>query len=304
MPEPDELDVDVEPAVQPGMHSFASDMDVASRLVARDRCLMRAPLTPAVASRVGSASIGMIMTLVDVGASDPALATCRPDWTATQNLSVHSAAWLTEGPVIVDNRLVRVGKKVIIVAADVYDGHGTDSFDEVQHAIDGGPDEGPRPRLTLAARSLLSFARLPGDAARGMDAYDPGQWLGQIRHRTFERPPQGTLRERMGLRVLDADAGSLELALTPYVANSIGTINGGAQAVLVEAAAEAMRPDLVATDVEIHYLAQVRLGPAHTTGTVLRDAGDHSVIAIDVLDAGSDDRLLARATVTLQRPPG
>ena len=46
----------------------------------------------------------------------------------------------------------------------------------------------------------------------------------------------------MGLRTVDGLPGELELALTPYVVNSIGTINGGAQAVMIEAAAEALRP--------------------------------------------------------------
>ena len=56
----------------------------------------------------------------------------------------------------------------------------------------------------------------------------------------------------------------VELERTPYVANNLGTINGGAQAVLIEAAAEAMRPGLVAADMAIHYLSQVRTGPART----------------------------------------
>jgi acyl-coenzyme A thioesterase PaaI-like protein len=72
---------------------------------------------------------------------------------------------------------------------------------------------------------------------------------------------------------------------------------------MIESAAEAMRPGTVATDMQIHYLAQVRSGPARTTGAVLRDAADHSVVTVRLTDAGDDDHVLALATVTL-RPAG
>jgi acyl-coenzyme A thioesterase PaaI-like protein len=109
--------------------------------------------------------------------------------------------------------------------------------------------------------------------------------------------------ERMGLRVLDAAGGRVELDRTPYVANSIGTINGGAQAVMIETAAEAMRPGLAASDMQLHFLSQVKAGPAQSRGRVVREAGDHSVVDIDLVDAGNGDQLLTMATVTLRRPP-
>jgi len=300
----EEVDIDVEPTVLPGTRSFVADMDVASRFITERRCLMRAPLTDAVASAAGTAPVGMLMTLVDVGASDPALAACLPDWTVTQDVAIHAAGWLAEGPIVVDNQLVRVGKKVVVVAADIYDGRGVEDFDELEAAVDrvvagGGHADDP----TLAARALLTFARIPGTAAKGVDGYDPKTWLGEVRHRTFDAPAEGTLRERMGVRVLDASAGVAELDRRPYVANSVGTINGGAQAVLIEVAAEAVRPDVVATDMQLHYLSQVRVGPARTATTVLRTAPDHAVVSVELIDAGNDDQLLALATVTLQRPP-
>jgi len=299
----DEVDIEVEPTMLPGTRSFVADMDVASRFVTERRCLMRGPLTDAVASAAGTAPVGMLMTLVDVGASDPALAACLPDWTVTQDLAIHAAGWLTEGPIVVDNHLVRVGKKVVIVAADVYDGRGVEDFDDLEQAVDRvAAGDARHDDPTLAARGLLTFARIPGTAAKGVDGYDPKTWLGEVRHRTFDEPAQGTLRERMGVRVLDASVGAVELDRTPYVANSVGTINGGAQAVLIEVAAESARPGLVATDMQLHYLSQVRVGPARTATTVLRTASDHAVVSVELVDAGQDDQLLALATVTLQRP--
>jgi acyl-coenzyme A thioesterase PaaI-like protein len=238
------------------------------------------------------------MTLMDVGASNPALAMCTTDWTATQDLSVYAASALTDGPVVLDCRLTRLGKKVIIVGVDVYDGHGAGSFAEIQEALDGGG--GP---LTLAARGIVTFARIPRTAASGVAGYDPGQFLGEERHRRLTAPPAGTMYQRMGLEVVDAGTGAVTLERTSYVINSIGTINGGALTVLAEAAAEVVAPGLVASDMQIHYLSQVKAGPARTRGVLVRDSGDHRVVAIEIVDQGNDDALLALATVTLVRPP-
>jgi acyl-coenzyme A thioesterase PaaI-like protein len=242
----------------------------------------------------------VLVTLFDVGTSDPALAACRPDWTATQDLVLHGARPITDGPVVIDCQLVRVGKKVVVVAARAYDAHGVDDFDVLRAAIDTAtvvPREGA---VTLGASGLVTFARLPGVAAPGKDDYDPAQWIGEIRSSRATTPATGTTYQRLGLRTVDGMAGQLELELTPYVVNSIGTINGGAQAVLVEAAAEALRPGMVATDMHIHFLSQAKTGPARSIGTVLRDATDHSVVTIQLVDAGNEDAVIALASVTLQ----
>ena len=251
--------------VRAGEHHFASDLSFAVKLVAPDRALLRAPLTGAVRSAAGSARMGVLVTLADVVASDPALAACLPDWTATQDLNLHAAAPLIGGPIVVDAQLLRVGKRVVVVEVDVFDGCGVEAFDPLVSAIDGGHD------VRLAGRGLVVFARLPGTAAGGAFAadHDPRRMLGQERHRT----PAAALDdayEKMGIEVLDAAAGLVQMERTPYVANSIGTINGGAQAVLIEAAAEAMRPGMAATDMQIHYLSQIKVGPARTLGTATR----------------------------------
>jgi acyl-coenzyme A thioesterase PaaI-like protein len=241
----------------------------------------------------------MLITMVDLGGSDPAMVACRPDWTATQDVSVHAAGPLTEGPIVVDAHLVRVGKKVIVVSARAYDGHGEDDLDALVRGIDE-PDPPTSVRPTLAASGLITFARIPGSAAPGMDGYDPSAWIGQVRPKAFTAPAAGTMYARLGAEVVDAATGQLQLACSPYVANSIGTINGGVLAVLVEVAAEALCPGRAATDMQIHFLSQLKVGPARTRGHVLREQSGHAVATVEIVDAGNDDRLLALATVTLQ----
>ncbi|MFP3907426.1 MAG: acyl-CoA thioesterase domain-containing protein [Acidimicrobiales bacterium] len=260
------------------------------------RCIAIAPLGESVRSPSGVVSTAVLATILDVASSDPALIAAAPDWTATLDLSVHSGAWLTKGPLVIDNHLVRAGSRFVVVRADVYDAMGHDDIRSLPAAIDAGELD------TVAGRCLISFARLPRAAASDVDDYDPATWIGEIRRRRPAEPASGTTLERMGVRIVDAASGTLELDRTPYVANSIGTINGGAQAVLAEAAAEAARPGLVTADLQMRFLAQVRSGPARTSCTVVRDEADHAVIDVELRDAGAD-LLLTLATVTLRRPP-
>lgn len=278
--------------------NFCFDLNLTSKLVEPERCLMCAPLTDEIRSKAKTCRLGVLVTMVDVAGSDPVLAAWNPDWTATQDLSVHAVDSLIEGPMVVDARLLRRGKKVISVAADIYDGHGVFDLDELQAKIDGATKTSSG--LTLTARSLVTFTRIPRTAASGVDAYDPNKWLGVTRKRIAGIHNKDTLNDRIGLKIIDAGAGIVEVANTPYVANSIGTINGGVQAIVVEAAAEAMRPGMIATDIQIHFLSQLKVGPAQTRGAIIRDAQDHSVAMIQLLDAGAGDKLLATATLTLQ----
>jgi acyl-coenzyme A thioesterase PaaI-like protein len=276
-------------------HYFATDLDFATLLVSEQRCLVRAPLSAAVAAPGGRMSIGVLMTLFDVGASQPALVAGKPDWTATQDLSIHSAAGVVKGPAVLDCRLVRVGKKVITVSAAIYDTQGLDDLEPLAWALEEPAASG----LPLAATGFLTFTRLPRTAASGVDDYDPARWLGEVQYRDG-KPVEGTIAERMGLRVIDAAAGVLDLERTPYVANSIGTINGGAQAIHLQVAAEGLRPGGSAVDMQLHFLSQVKAGPVRSSATVLRETAHETVVDVALVDAGHHEQLIARATVTVQ----
>lgn len=286
--------------IQQGDRSFVGDIGLQSKMPTRERSILCSPLDQSLRMPSGAAAMGFVATIVDVGTSDPALANCRPDWTATQDLELHGTGWLTEGPIVVDCHLIRLGKKVIIAGAEAYDGRGEDDLDRLIDAIDRRD-----PALARVAKGLVTFARIPGSAAADKDAYDPSKWVGQVRERATGHTVDGALVDEMGIHVVERgeDTAVAELARTRYVANSIGTINGGAQAMLVNAAAEATSPGFEATDLQIHYLSQVKVGPGRALATVDRVGTDHRVASVHLVDAGADDQLLALATVTLQRPP-
>lgn len=183
---------------------------------------------------------------------------------------------------VVESSLVRAGSNTVIVGSDVRDGAGSQ-----------------------VATSLIAFARIPRSASASSGDFDPASLVGEKRRMAPTHPPAPIpLLDRVGLKVVDAAAGTVEIPKGDYVINSFGTINGGVLGVLFQAAAEAAVPHMAATDLQIHYLRQARHGPARTVLTVLREAADHAVCAVDAVDAGDNDRLLSRATVTLQPPPG
>jgi acyl-coenzyme A thioesterase PaaI-like protein len=224
-----------------------------------------------------------------------ALISVQPEWTATLDLALHATGWLTGGALVLESRLVRAGSNIVVIGAELYDGAGITDIDE----LDGQPTP-----LARVAYGTVSFTRIPARASVASGRTDPAAMIGQRRHLGPVHPPRPVpLAERIGLRVVDAPAGIVELHNGEYVRNSFGTINGGVWGIVFEAAAHAAVPGMVATDVQIHYLSQAKVGPARTSVDVLRRSGDHAVCAVRAVDAGNDGVNLALATVTLQRPP-
>lgn len=183
-----------------------------------------------------------------------------------------------------------------MITTQLFDGKGLEELDEFGRV--GAAQWEP----ASVARGVLTFARIPARASVASGRFDPTALIGQRRQVSPAGPPAPEpLMERIGLRVVDAARGVVELHKSDYVRNSFGTINGGVFGLVFEGAAEAAIPGLVATDVQIHYLAQAKVGPARTALEVIRHASDHAVCAVRAFDAGNDDVVLALATVTLQR---
>jgi acyl-coenzyme A thioesterase PaaI-like protein len=282
----------------PPEHHVLRDLRVTTELVAAERSISLAPVPDSARNAAGSASLGFLVAIVDTNAAPLALVAGHPDWTATADLALHATGWLTEGPVLVDSRLERAGSNIVVVTTRLFDGSGRADLDDLVREEDA--QSGP----ASVAHGLLTFARIPARASVAADRFDPTAAIGQRRQVSPTAPPSPVpLVERIGLRVVDAARGVVELQNSDYVRNSFGTINGGVLGFVFQGAAELAVPELVATDVQIHYLAQAKAGPARTSVEVLRRSGDHAVCSVRAVDAGNDDQVLALATVVLQQPP-
>ncbi|MFN8026084.1 MAG: hotdog domain-containing protein [Acidimicrobiia bacterium] len=276
----------------PPPHHAISDLALWTNHPTLERSVCVGELTDGIRNAAGHASLGYLCAAVDVSAAVVALIAGQPEWTATADLALHQASPITEGPVVVDSRLVRAGSNIVVVGVDVYDGEGRARDDVLDPA-----------GLRLGAHSIVTFARIPRRASVAAGKFDPSANLGQWRNMQPADPASVhvPLAERIGLRIVDGAAGVVELDQTPYVSNSFGTINGGVLGMVFQGAAEAAHPGMVAVDAQIHYLAQSKVGPARTSLTRVRETQHHAVCSFDLVDVGNDGRLLSHAVVTLAR---
>jgi uncharacterized protein (TIGR00369 family) len=98
---------------------------------------------------------------------------------------------------------------------------------------------------------------------------------------------------------------AIEMALTPRLVNNRGGLQGGLIATLVDvvtgrvAATGLDRGISVATsDLSLHYLSAVTVGPARAEATAVRRGKRQIVLRAEVYDVGRDDKLAAICTAT------
>jgi acyl-coenzyme A thioesterase PaaI-like protein len=210
----------------------------------------------------GRVSLGALTTMADIACTRAALSAVAPHFVATLDLSVTTGARPTDGPVRAEARVVRTGSKIV-------------SVDGVVHDI--GP-------------MTASFVRIPNEASLVSDVPAIG-----VRSKLDRLGPPltGPVTQRMGLRVSGDRA---ELDRTDYVANSFGTINGGAVGFLVAAVAESVI-GWPAADLTLRFLDQTKVGPARATAAVIRRTAVHAIADVTARDVGVGGALLARALV-------
>lgn len=241
---------------------------------------VRAPITDFLCTDRGNVRLGILAVVADVAAASLSLRALHPDRSATIGLSLQSLKAAREGVLEARARIVRQGKKQVISGVELFDGA-----------------EGSR----RVASGTVAFQRLP---FRG-DHHELPDLSAGVRHSSMAHPA-AVLREsflsRAGTRVLDADAGVVEIDNHDWVRNSFRTVNGGMVATLLEVAGEqAARAALgawaVATDLELHYVGQGGDGPIRTRAERLRASTGSCVCRVSVHDAGNGDSLMAVGTV-------
>ena len=234
-------------------------------------------LVPGLLGPTGEVRLGVLATLADVAAGELAVRSARPGWVATSDLVLHRLRGLRSARLEARPALVRRTRSTIVLEVTLADG-----------AADA---------LGLAT---MTFAVLPArEGQRHMG-------VGHDTPRTdFALPGSGLdgpLVERIGARCLDAAAGRFELALEPYVGNSLGALQGGVVALLVDLAAEAaggaaLGSPCIARDMALNYLALAREGPVRTGATVLRADAAAALVRAEVCDGAGGRTALATVAV-------
>jgi acyl-coenzyme A thioesterase PaaI-like protein len=269
----------------PPAHHVIRDLQITTDRMALDHSLSICPLNDHVRNASGAAGLGLLVAVTDVSGATVALAAASPDWPATADLAYQAIGPITEGPVLSEAWLVRRGSKTVVIEVEVFDGLGAEDTKTARPAGTG----------------VMTFGRLPGSAS-GI-TIDPTKNMGRSTVPRLDSGLSAPLLDEIGLRVIDAKAGLVEVAKSDYIRNSFGTINGRVMGMVMQGAAEAAGAafgPFVATDIQLHYLAQTKSGPLRASTRVLRATSDHAVCRVRAVDAGNDDLVVALATVTLE----
>lgn len=239
----------------------------------------------------GGVQVGLMCTVMDMAAATVAIPDIQPDWIATRDIAYRSFAPVVQGPLLVSAETIWVGEKTVVADCRTFDGLGQRDTD----------------RARPCGLGTVAFARISGSATAVVPSNDEPE-LGRVP--MFGEPARFTkpLRSAIGLGFgLVDDRPMVEVAKTPYVENSIGTINGGVMAVLVDAAAEqAAGEGFHSTGVDLRYLAQTAEGPARAFGEIVSRTATSATARVGVYDQSVVDdtgaaRRVAIADVTLRR---
>ena len=261
-------------ASYPPEHHILRDLRAQAEWVNEDECVFTAPVPAEVRTASGAMALGPLFAIADLALVTTAIGFAEDDWCGTLDLAIRTRIPIREGPCVVACELLRVGGTLITTKAEIRDGN------------------------TLAGIAIATSRRMPRNVDYNSDTPLPKQ-VGVVQN--WGLPSSGFSKgidDQLGLT--PHAPGIIELAKTPYVTNSFGTINGGTTGILLCAGAEsALGGDFVATDVEVRYTGQAAEGPVRTMSEVVRVEADHAVVDVTAVDLSRGRRPIATAGITL-----
>lgn len=236
-------------------------------------------LVPEMLGDRGQLRAGILGILIDAAGGDMAVRTVLPSWVATADLVYHVLRPVSAGLVQARPRLLRRTRSALVLEVDVTG------------------EDGP------VALATMTFAIL--EAKREVQRMGAGRSEPRTEFFSESSRLRAPFLAAIGAKVLDEREGVVELPLAPYVGNSLGALQGGVVATLLDLAAElaaraATGEPCVGVDLAINYLALGRVGPIRSRGRVLRRDPAGALVRVELRDAGAEDRLLAVATVTAE----
>ncbi|MBW2423207.1 MAG: hypothetical protein JRG86_03115 [Deltaproteobacteria bacterium] len=236
-------------------------------------------IVPEMLDATGRVRLGVLATVVDVAGGECAIRAVRPDWIATSDLSVYATTRPESGTLAVRPRVLRKGRQTVVLDA---------AFEERETGRE----------LGLAT---LGFAILPARS----EFQKNGHWAEAEGARTeFAHDHsrlQAPLLDTLGIEPDPERPGVAHLAVRPYVINSLGAMQGGAIAILLDAAAEDFafrklgRPAQL-RGLAIHYLKLGRVGPIRAESCPIGETNEGVLLRVSLFDEGQDDALLTVAT--------
>jgi len=233
-------------------------------------------VTPEMLGDRGQLRAGVLGIVIDAAGGELAVRTALPSWVATSDLVYHTLRPVSAGVVEARPTVLRRTRATIVLEVEVTGG--------------GEP----------AALATLTFAVL--EAKTAVQRMGAGRDEARTEFYRDDTRLRAPYLDAIGARVLAAADGVVELPLTPYVGNSLGALQGGVLASLVDLSAEtaaraATGVPCTSVDLAINYLALGRVGPIRTRARLLRRDAAGALLRVEVRDAGAGERLLTAGTV-------
>jgi acyl-coenzyme A thioesterase PaaI-like protein len=259
----------------PPPNHLLRDLRATSVWIGDEELHVYAPAPPEVCNPRGM-QVGVIAAVVDIAGAQVAMSAAEDDWVATSDLSYQSSGGVVEGPLVISTRTIRAGARVIVVRSELFDGRGEEAT--TRHA----------------GTAVMTFTRIPREAAGASAAvvWRPvgERWSMADAQSGFTRPAVDMLE------LNEVSPGELLLEKSPYVLNSFGTVNGGATAMTLCAAAESVAPGVTA-DLSVRYVGQAGAGPLRTVARHLAGYEGYASVDVELLDTANNDRVIALGTV-------
>jgi acyl-coenzyme A thioesterase PaaI-like protein len=275
----------------PPVEHLGRELRIAYRVPAPNRISLTVPVVPEILRPDGAVLTEVLATILDETTGFIAVFSALPDWGSTAALALRFTGASLEpcGELVVDGTVVKAGKRLVFVEADAGWVPGSSAPDRSGHSEGAG-----RVRVALASGEFAKVGRM--DANVGMVMPDPDPDEVHSMALPDSRLPD-PYPERLGMSVVDASAGVVELPFTSYARNSSGILHGGVVGALAVTAAEAAA-GTSALDAQVQYLSAGRVGPFRTRAELLGDHEAGRLWRTETFDAGDDDRRMTRATVT------
>jgi len=232
----------------------------------------RLPVVDAVLDDHGRVRCGILATLVDAIGGGLAAYAAAPGWIATADLDLQlTDAPTTGGVVDAVGRVLRAGRSTVVIAVDLGAAGASLGLATMTFAVLPRRDSNPV---------------MPVDRVRGPQSFLEGGATSGF---------AGPALDAFGIRTVDAASGHVELAPTSYVENSLGAVQGGIVATIVERAAElalssAAGAPLAPVGLQLSYLALAREGPIRASVEVLGTTRDWGSARVELVDVGADRR--------------
>jgi uncharacterized protein (TIGR00369 family) len=242
------------------------------------------PVMPGVCSDDGAVRAGVLATLVDVIGGGLAATAAHPGWIATADLTLHVVGSATTGSVEARARVAHAGRTTVVIEVDLFD------------------DAGAALGIATMSFAVLQRREINPDITTTMTT-------GASTMALADSGIRGSILDELEVQVIDAARGAVEVPVGEWCLNSLGSMQGGAVATVVDAAAEvatraASGEPLVVRDIQLTYLSLARIGPLRTRVDIIGMQPGSVTAHVEMIDTGTDSRVTSIARVVATTPEG